>query len=386
MKLARILSRMNVGGPARTVTHLARGLERFGVETLLIGGESGAGEGTLAGDLAGVNYVHVPELRRGLGLHDRAARRVLARLLEEFDPDVVHTHAAKAGVLGRRAALALPRRPAIVHTYHGHSLKGYFPRPISRLFAALERRLAARTDALVAVSDRVALELALEFRVAPRERFRVIENGIDLSAFAEPTTGLRAAARARLAPRDAEELQLGVPARLVPIKNHALLFAALRRMRASPLALHLFGDGPQRAALEAQAAELPSWVRPVFHGFRFDLAAVLPGLDAVVLPSRNEGMPLALIEAMAAGCAVVATAVGGVPDLVDDGEDGLLARPEDPSALAAALERALGDAALRESLGCAARERARARFSIERVIEAHAELYRELLARPRAGS
>ncbi len=381
VKVARILGRGNVGGPARTALELSRRLSGRGYETLLLAGEPERTEGDL---LAGVDDVAVrvmPGFRRRPGLGDLGAQRRLRAALHEFQPDIVHTHAAKAGALGRLAARSLRPRPRLVHTFHGHVLDGYFPRPLSFLFAAVERRLARATDALVAVSDEVARELAEEHRVAPRARFRVIENGIDLAPFRPADARSRGVARERLGCAQ-EALVALVPARLVPIKGHALLFEALGLLPPAllPLEVHLLGDGPLRRRLRRAAARLREGLAVRFHGFRDDLPAVLPAADVVVLPSRSEGMPLALMDAMACGVPVVATAVGGVPELLGQGEAGQLVAPRSASALARALTRVLGDLPFARELARAGRARVEERHTIERVVEEHARLYAELLA------
>lgn len=380
IRVARILGRANVGGPARTALALCRRLE--GVEHLLIVGESGPGEGDLAAGVDDVRIERIVGLRRSIGPADwRAARRVAA-ILERFAPDVVHTHAAKAGTVGRLAAGRLARRPCVVHTFHGHVLSGYFSRPVSAGFAALERWLAHRTDAIVAVSERVADELAFRHRVAPRDKFRVIENGIDLAQYPAVDAATRRDARLRLDASPDAARHVVVPARLVPIKDHATLLDALQHLPDAvlPLEVHLLGDGPLRATLERRAARARHGVRVRFHGFRDDLPRVLPAADVVVLPSRNEGMPIALIEAMALGLPIVATAVGGVPDLIAAGAHGLLVPPHDPLSLAFALARVLTDLSLARELGAAARSRAEERYSLDRVVAEHRRLYEELVA------
>jgi glycosyltransferase involved in cell wall biosynthesis len=383
IRIARILGRPNVGGPVRTVQHLTRKLAAFGYETLLLVGVSDEDEGdALAGitDGDGFTIRRIPSLRRSISLRDFVARRELERALAAFRPALVHTHAAKAGALGRRAAFSLAARPKIVHTYHGHSLAGYFPGPVAKCFAWIERGLARRSDAIVAVSERVRHELAEVHRVAPAARIEVIANGIDLAPFPAPTPEIRAAARAKLG-CDEDRIVLLVPARLVPIKDHAFLFAAMERMgeRAAEFEVHLCGDGPLRRELESRAAALRG-VRVVFHGLRNDLPDVLPGADIVALTSKNEGMSLALIEAMASGAAIVATNVGGTPDLIEDGVTGRLVAAGDVDGLAATLTALARDGESRTRLGIAARARALEHHGIDRVVAAHDALYRRVLA------
>lgn len=385
IRIARILGRPNVGGPVRTVLHLTRRLAHVGYETLLLVGTSEDDEGDALRDVKdgpGFSIRRVPSMRRSISFSDFVARRELAGALAEFEPTIVHTHAAKAGALGRRAAFSAKERPLVVHTYHGHSLSGYFPAPIARCFAWIERGLARRTDVLVAVSNRVKDELSRVHGVAPADRIRVIENGIDLTPFPRHEASTVSAARSTLGAAP-DAFVIVVPARLVPIKDHAFLFESCTRWPkdSPPLEIHCCGDGPLRRELEERSGLLPKQVRTVFHGFRCDLETTLAGADVVVLPSKNEGMSLALIEAMAAGVAIVATAVGGTPDLIEDRVDGRLVSSGDREGLLATLVELARDPARRAALGRAAEERARMRHSIERVVTEHDELYRALIAR-----
>lgn len=385
IKIARILGRPNIGGPVRTVLHLTRKLAAHGYQTLLLVGASDPGEGdALAGVSDGEGYTirRLPSLRRSIGVSDFKAKRELTRALAGFRPDLVHTHAAKAGALGRRAAFSIAPRPRIVHTYHGHSLAGYFPKPVAKVFAWIERGLARRTDAIVAVSSRVKDELARVHHIAPEERITVIENGIDLAPFPEPTAQSRATARRALGV-GGDAFVVLVPARLVAIKDHDFLFDAIARWPADAprLEVHLCGDGPLRTRLESRARELAARARIVFHGFRDDLPRVLHGADVVALTSRNEGMSLALIEAMAAGCPIVATNVGGTPDVVEEGVTGRLVASRDVAGFVAALLALASAPEIRGRMSRAARERARGRHSIERVVDDHHALYRALLSR-----
>lgn len=380
IRIARILGRANVGGPARTVRALCEEFSHDGYETLLLVGTPGEREGELL-ESGTFRLERVDALQRSMSLKDLVAYRELSRHLEAFRPHVVHTHAAKAGALGRRAALALRERPKIVHTFHGHILDGYFPRPISAGFAAVERRLARGTDRIVAVSERVADELVDRHAIAPREKFTVIENGIDLTRFPESDAERRVLARRRLDVRGDAARIVVVPARLVKIKGHALLFDALARMpdATRPLEVHLLGDGPLRAVLEHRAGRIGDGIDVRFHGFRDDLPDVLPAADVVVLASINEGLPLALLEAMAAGAPVVSTAVGGVPDLIESGATGLLATPGDAASLAFAMSRVLTDLPLARGLAERGRARVLERYDLVRVMAEHRALYEGLL-------
>jgi glycosyltransferase involved in cell wall biosynthesis len=330
-------------------------------------------------DLAMERRVDVVTLS-GLGreirpLADLRALVGLVRLVRRFRPHVVHTHTAKAGVLGRVAA-RLARVPVVVHTYHGHVLREYFGRVTSAAFRAVERALARFTDGLVTVSASVKSDL-VEMAIAPAARIRVIPLGLELEPFtrALPRGALRVAAGF-----SAEAPLVGMVGRLAPVKDVPAFLRAARLVHARrpEVRFSLVGDGPERARLEAEAAALGLRDVVCFHGWRRDLPAVYGDLDVVVNASRNEGTPVALIEALAAGRPVVATAVGGTPDVLEDGAHGTLVPAQDEAALAAGIEAAL-DAPLPAARAAAARARVLARYGVPRLLSDLTALYRELL-------
>lgn len=377
MRIARVIARLNVGGPARHVLDTARGLAPEHETTLFAGDVGPEEEEASAWILAsGVVPERVPGLGRAVRpLDDLRALAHLTRRLRELRPDVVHTHTAKAGALGRLAA----RRagvPLVVHTFHGHVLDGYFGAFASRAVVLAERWLARRTDAIVAVSDEVARDLVGRFRVAPREKVRVIPPGIDLAPFASIGDAARAAARAELALDPAAPVLLWT-GRLVEIKRPELALDVARRVAAAlpGAALLVAGGGPLRAAVEAGT---PPCVR--FLGVRDDAPRLLAAADLALLTSANEGTPVALIEAAAAGVPAVATRVGGVPSVVLDGATGVLAPSGDAAALADAAVTLLRQPARRRALGEAARAHAAERFSTRRLLADLRALYDELAA------
>jgi glycosyltransferase involved in cell wall biosynthesis len=291
----------------------------------------------------------------------------------------VHSHTAKAGTLARVAAW-LGRVPVIVHTYHGHVFHGYFSPRQTRLFLAIERALARRTDCLLAVSETVRREL-LGFGIGSPERMRVMPLGLDLDRFAR-SDAMRGLVRAELglAP---ETPTVGIVARLVPIKAHEVFLEAAARLarRLPRVAFVVVGDGERRAELETAACRLELQGRVHFLGWRQDLDRIYADLDVVALTSRNEGSPVSLIEAMAAGRPVVATRVGGVPDLVEDGLTGTLVGPGDAGALAEAVAALLADPDQARAMGEAGRKRVLPAFGAERLMADVDRLYTELLRR-----
>ena len=381
LRVARVISRLNVGGPAIHTILLTAGLDPAAFESRLYVGAPGPAEGDMLplARARGVEPVAVPGLGRSIRPgRDLAALGHLVRAFRAFRPRVVHTHAAKAGTLGRIAA-RLAGVPATVHTFHGHVLSGYFNPAVTAAFRAIERALARRTTRIVALSPGQRDEL-LALGIGRPERMAVVPLGLELDGC------LNAQARRgelrrhlRLPP---EARLVGIVARLVPIKDHASFFkAAARVARADPAARFVVaGDGPLRARLESAAREAGLADRTHFLGWWEDLPALYADLDVVALTSRNEGTPVCLLEAMAAGVPVVATAVGGVSDVVRHGETGLLVPPGDPGALAAALAALLGDPERRSALGLAGRRAAYPAYDVKTLIARVETLYRELIA------
>jgi glycosyltransferase involved in cell wall biosynthesis len=385
IRVARVIARLNIGGPAQHVIHLTARLPRERFDSVLLTGREGPAEGSMA-DLAsasGVRPVLVPGLGRRLSpLDDVRSLLFLYRFFRRFRPHVVHTHTAKAGAVGRVAA-RLARVPVVVHTYHGHVFHGYFSAPATRVFLAIERALARVTDRLLTVSESVQADL-VRYGIGARDRVAVMPLGLDLGRFLEVERS-RGQLRGELG-LDAQAPLVGIVARLVPIKRHEefIRAAGLVAARARGCRFLIIGDGERRAELEALVRGAGLAGRVAFLGWRHDLDRIYADLDVVVLTSANEGSPVSLIEAMAAACPVVATSVGGVRDLVEDGVSGLLVPSGDAAATAEAIEAVLRDADRRRAMGEAGRKRVYPAFSVERLVGDVDALYGELLRGRRA--
>lgn len=381
IRVMRIISRMNIGGPSVHVSLLNAGLAHGGYECLLVTGSEGATEGSLR-DLAVARRLRltvVPELGREIApWSDLRTLVKLYRLMRRERPQIVHTHQAKAGFAGRLAA-RLAGVPIVLHTFHGHVFRGYFSPRKTRLFLLMERLGARLSSRIVTISPRLRDELAA-FGVTTADRIAVIPLGFDLDAFASQPRA-DGHFRRSLGLPDGAKL-VGAVGRLVPIKNIPLLLeaAVLARRRDPAIHVVLVGDGEIRADLEARVAALGLAEAVTFAGWRRDLPSVYADLDAVVISSDNEGTPASLIEAMASGCPVVATRVGGVPDLVADGETGRLVPPGDPAALAAALLARFAEPERTDRMAALARRRALERYQARRLVADVDRLYRELLA------
>ncbi len=371
-----LVTRMNIGGPANQVLLLAKGIAPE-FSTLLAAGSPGEREGELTDPDVPVR--RVPLVRPVQPATDLHALTSIRRLVNDSGARLVHTHMAKAGSIGRLAVLSSSRshRPRLVHTFHGHVLQGYFGGAQQRGFLQMERFLARRTDALVAVSPEVRDEL-IDLGVGKPSQYLVIPLGLDLDRFLAVGTPRGAPGQLRLALGLSAGTPLaGAVGRLVPVKDHATLFEALA---ATPeLHLAVLGDGELRSTLEGLARDLGIAGRTHFTGWWADVPSALADLDLVVLSSRNEGTPVALIEALAAARPVVATDVGGVRQVVQDGDTGWLCRAGDPGGLSQLLRRAISEPVVATRLAHEGRRRVALRFGHDRMVADYLALYRELL-------
>mgnify|MGYP001201877871 FL=1 len=372
-KVLHIIARMNVGGPAWQVSVLMRGLEGGYFENLLVVGAVGSGEA----DFLELRDPGLPARRvSGLGkslrpFNDLRAFGSICRVMRQYRPDIVHTHTAKAGFLGRVAAVVC-RIPLRVHTYHGHVLQGYFKPPVLRLVVIAERLLAVASTALVAVGERVRDDL-LDAGIGCLDQYTVIPPGVEIGHLIE-----RSSARSHLG------LPAGAPVivfvgRLTRIKRPDRLVATMTLVleRLPDAILVIAGEGERLEETQRYAEPLGDSVR--FLGWRSDLSTVYAAADCAVLTSDNEGMPVTLLEAAAAGIPSVTTAVGSASEVVIDGVTGFVVEP-DASALAEALVRLLANGS-RAEMGAEARRRAESMFRTQRLVDDHRLLYERLLAR-----
>lgn len=383
MKILRIIARLNVGGPARHVTLLDAGLTARGHATRLAFGALDTGEASLEGPAlaSGIPVERIADLGRSVRAgSDARAFLALLRLVFREQPDVVHTHTAKAGTLGRLAALVYnitrprSRRALVVHTFHGHVFEGYFSERVNRLVRLTERWLARITNIVVTISPRQRDDIVQRFRIAEAAKTVVVPLGLNLDALLSMKSTRQAG---QTSGRADAALVIGYIGRMVPVKDLPTLIRAFGEARAADprLQLVLAGDGPERPAAEALAAQLGLTPHVTFPGWVHDLPAFYAGIDLFALSSINEGTPVAVIEAMAAALPVVATAVGGVPDVVTHEVDGILVPPGDVSAMAAAFASIAASPERRTRFGAAGREQVRRRYSHTRLVEEIEALY-----------
>ena len=376
VRICRIIGRLNIGGPAIHAILLTEGLRSRGYETLLVSGQEGPGEGSLRDRTVqkGLAPLFLPELGREVRPgRDLTALLKLVRLLRQQQPEIVHTHTAKAGALGRIAA-KIAGIPIVVHTFHGHVMHGYFSRRVTRLFLAIERRLAMATTTILTVSQGLREEL-LRLQIGRPETVRVMPLGLEMDGFLR--SDLRRGELRRWLGVSPEVPLVGIIARLVPIKDHrTFLEAASDLHRSRPdVRFLIVGDGELRPHLEQQAHALGLSQCVNFLGWQRELEPIYADLNLAVLSSLNEGTPVSLIEAMAASLPVVATSVGGVSDLVEHGKTGLLVPPKDPKAFSGAMEALLGDPDRGREMGRLARETVYPKYSHAALIDRMDRLY-----------
>lgn len=388
IKILRIIARLNIGGPAIHTILLTEGIDRNRFDSLLACGAVGLGEGEMSyyAKEKGVTPVYIPELKRELNtLNDLIAFIKILRLIKTEKPDIIHTHTAKAGALGRAAGIIYNIGGSggikLIHTFHGHIFDGYFSSFFTNIFILIERILAYFTDKIITVSENVKKELVC-LRIAKTDKIEVIPLGFELEKFLE------------IPPRDdTKTLNIGIVGRLAPIKNHRLfLEAASKIIKEIPrinARFKIVGDGELRRGLEEYACQLDIGRYIEFLGWRKDLTNVYADLDVVCLTSLNEGTPVSLIEAMAAGRTVVATQAGGVVDLLGEEMEargnfivrrrGVTVRSNDTQEFVKALTFVLQNENIRKALAIAAQEYVKDRFSKERLVKDIEKLYARVL-------
>lgn len=403
MKILRIIARLNVGGPAKHVVWLTAGLQSSDCETVLVSGTVPPGEDDMAyfAEQLGVEPIYLREMSREISLKDAVTVWKLYRLMLRERPDIVHTHTAKAGTVGRIAGwlyrwltpailVGKPRRCKFVHTYHGHIFHSYYGALKTRLFVTIERSLARLvTDRIIVISEQQRREINQQFRVGRAEQFNVIPLGLDTQSFAN-WEGRRQQFRDELRAAN-DDILIGIVGRLTEIKNHQLFLeaASLVKQQTSRIRFVVIGDGNLRNELEEQARVLKLEHDVVFVGTRQDPEFFYPALDIVALTSRNEGTPLTLIEAMLNARPVVATAVGGVVDLLGAVQEqnpefatcerGIRVAAGNAQAFAQGLLRMIDDAALRQELGERGRRYVEKNYGKDRLLKDISELYRQLV-------
>lgn len=391
-KILRIINRFNLGGPTYNAAYLTRYLAPE-FETKLIGGEKDASEASSVFilDKLGLKPTIIPEMKRSINpFNDRAAYRKIKSIIREFKPDIVHTHASKAGTLGRLAAISL-KVPAIVHTFHGHVFHSYFNAVKTNAYKNIERRLANKTHCIVAISQKQKEELTDIYKICSAEKTRVVPLGFDLSHFQENKEEKRKKFRKEYN-IDENEIAVGILGRLVSIKNHDLFLESIKFVKESSskkIRAFIIGDGEERANIEENAKRLgidyidakkskekatltfTSWIK--------DADQVCAGMDIIALTSYNEGTPVSLIEAQAADTPIVTTNVGGVENIVLPGKTALLCSSNNTEEFSTKLLQLIEDEILRLKLSQGGWEHVQHKFHYSRLCDDMRKIYHDLL-------
>ena len=369
IKVMQIIARMNVGGPAVIVAELMRGLDSSQFEQVLITGYCDETEADYLDEVAtDIKASRIAGLGRSVSpFADLKAFFGLIRTIKEFSPDVIHTHTAKAGVLGRLASIIAGRGAVRIHTFHGHLLHGYFAGWKTKLVVAIEKFFAQRTDYLIAIGSEVKRDL-LAAGIGSADQYKTFFPGLP-----EPKNFDKAELRKQLE-LDPATIYCTFVGRLTQIKRPDRLLDIAGTMVKRGVAIHFLvaGEGElfESAKARAVAEELPM----TFLGWRKDIDAIFAASDIAILTSDNEGIPLTLIQAAQAGLPILAPAVGSISDIVENDKTGYLTSPQ-PGAMASALSALATDPALRFTLGRAGRERAHQYFSLVRMLRDHTEIY-----------
>ncbi|GDX51510.1 glycosyl transferase family 1 [Bacteroidota bacterium] len=391
-KVLRIINRLNLGGPTYNAAFLTKYLEPE-FETLLVSGmidETEESSEYIAHEL-GLEPVYIPEMYRDINLvQDRKAYRKIKNIIREFKPDIVHTHAAKAGTLGRLAAINC-KVPIILHTFHGHVFHSYFSPFKTRMFLEIERYLATRSTRIIAISERQKKELGLIYKVAPLDKIEVIPLGFNLKPFQENQVEKRKQFRKYYLLED-DEIAVSIIGRLVPVKNHKLFIDAMKIIFENTnkkVRAFIVGDGEERINIENYISSLGldyvNFTKEkrksliTFTSWKKDIDVVNAGSDIIALCSFNEGTPVSLIEAQAANKPIVTTRVGGITDVVIPEKTALISSKKSVINFARNLFMLIEDDELRNQMGTTGHDFVSQKFSYTRLVKDMAELYNKLL-------
>lgn len=384
-KVLRIINRFNLGGPTYNATFLTRFLsDEF--ETLLIGGlpEEGESDSFHIPKEYGVEPMLIKELKRIPNFKtDRQAYKRIKKIIEEFKPDIVHTHASKAGALGRKAAFAC-NVPVVVHTYHGHVFHSYFSKWKTTLIKFIEKKLANKTTAIITISDTQKKEICEIHKIANSDKTYVIPLGFDLTKFNTNREEKRLNTREKFGVKD-DEIAIAIIGRITKIKNHTFFLDVIEKLllENSSLKIKVFivGDGDLTATISQRVQSLNAkFGEKIFMtSWIFDIASFNPGMDIICLTSDNEGTPVSLIEAQASSVPIVTTDVGGIKDIVVDNTTGYIVPRNDLAQFSEKLKELVENKDKRESFSKNGWEFVKDKFHYTRLVNDVEMLYKKLL-------
>ncbi|OIP05527.1 MAG: hypothetical protein AUJ97_00695 [Bacteroidetes bacterium CG2_30_32_10] len=391
-KVLRIINRFNLGGPTYNAAYLSKYLAPE-FETLLIGGEKDDTEENSEFIVCnlGLKPIIIPEMKRSLNIkYDYIAYQKIKEIIKKFKPDIIHTHASKAGALGRYAAIN-EKVPVIVHTFHGHVFDAYFNNFQATFYKRIERNLAKKSSKIIAISEKQKFDLTDKYKICGKDKVEVIPLGFDLSRFREHMDDKRKDFRQKYNIEE-DEIAIGIIGRIVPIKNHTMFLYAIRNLQQSTskkIRAFIVGDGEDRKKIEAKATELnidfttnanitqkatltfTSWIK--------EADWVNAGMDIIALTSLNEGTPVSLIEAQASNKPIVTTAVGGIEDVVLKNKTALLSNAQDFKTFDENLLSLVENNLLRKELSNDGWNFVKNKYHYTRLVEDMKQLYYKLL-------
>jgi glycosyltransferase involved in cell wall biosynthesis len=375
IRIMQIIARMNVGGPAVIVAELMRGLDPMRFQVILVTGNCADDEADYLFEVAqDIPAVRIDSLGRSVSLFgDIQSFFRMLKLIREFKPHIIHTHTAKAGVLGRIASLIAYPRARRIHTFHGHLLHGYFAPWKTKLVIYIERFLASVSSVLIAIGNQVKDDL-LSVKIGKLEKYSVIFPGLD-----ELVTQSKSSARNDIG-IEQDRTYIVFVGRLTQIKRPDRLIEIARHLRTNYPKVELLVAGAGEKFLEIQELARQELLPIIFLGWRNDIGRILSASDIAILSSDNEGIPLTLIQASQAGLPIVSTNVGSVRDIVKDGKTGILVEVNSLS-LINALDELLSQPGKMAEFGKAGQDRAREQFSLQGMINAHENLYSQGFAK-----
>lgn len=391
-KVLRILNRFNVGGPTYNAVYLSKYLNPE-FETLLIGGQIDSTEESslFIAKNEGLDPLIIDEMKRSIDFFaDRKALKKIKEIIQDFKPDIVHTHASKAGVLGRKAAFDL-NVPVIVHTFHGHVFHSYFNPLKTAIIKRIERNLARKSDAIIAISDQQKYELTQLHKICPPEKMHVIPLGFDLEKFIDKTGEKRNAFRSQYLVKD-DEIVVSIVGRLVPVKNHAFFVEVVKKVITATnkkVRFFIVGDGEEREKimndLSGKNIDFCYWpveqkpATVTFTSWSKQVDVVNAGSDIIVLTSLNEGTPVSLIEAQAAGKAIVSTRTGGINNIVLEGKSAFLTEVNEIGKFADFVVQLIENESVRTQMSRSGTDFVMQNFTYKSLCKNMAVLYHKLL-------
>ncbi|MGB0884819.1 MAG: glycosyltransferase [Chitinophagales bacterium] len=389
-KVLRIINRLNLGGPTYNAAYLSKYMAPE-FETLLVAGMKDESEASseFITEKLGLKPIYIKDMHRSLNpIKDRKAYKELVKIIRDFKPDIVHTHAAKSGALGRLAAIN-EGVPIIVHTFHGHVFHSYFNPLKTKIFLNIERYLSKKSSKTIAISNKQFEELCNDFEIDKPEKFEIVPLGFDLKRFYSDKEEKRLNFREKYKLGE-EDIAIGIIGRLVPVKNHSFFLQAFKLLKEKTnknVKAIIIGDGELKEEIFAEAAALNLNINNtnseitdiIFTSWIKDIDAALPGLDIVALTSLNEGTPVSLIEAQAAGVPIVSTKVGGIEDVVNENETAFLSEKDDVDTFTNHLLSLVESKEKRISFGEKGLNVVSEKFDYMRLVKDMKKLYRKLL-------